>query len=123
MAYKVHKLEHVIFSDEFDVLKGNNQFKIWRIEKEKLSPKYLQQTNIDDDGKAGIWPGISDFRATSAKVYTENMNRKLCCDVLRKEVKQFSAKTPAQGKMVFEQVLAPGYTSNIVKETIVKLML
>ena len=51
------------------------------------------------------------------------MNGEFYCDVLQNEVKQFLAKTPAQGKMVFQQDLSPWHTSNIVKEKIVKVKL
>ena len=50
---------------------------------------------------------ISGFEAINAKIYTENMNEELYYDVLHNEVKQFVRKTPAQGKMVFQQGLAP----------------
>ena len=76
--------------------------------------------NTGDGGKVGIWGGISDFGATNAKVCTANMNRRLCCDVLQNEIKRFLAKIPTQGKIVFQPNLAPWYTSNIVKEKIVK---
>ena len=56
-------------------------------------------------------------------IYTENMNGQLHCDILQNEVKQFLAKTPATAKMIFRQDLAPWYTSNMVKEKIVKLKL
>ena len=48
------------------------------------------------------------------------MNRALYCDVLQNEVKQLVAKIHEQGKIVFQQDLAPCHTSNIVKEKIVK---
>ena len=51
------------------------------------------------------------------------MDGELYCDVLQNEVKKFLAKIPAQGKMLFQQDLAPWHTSNIVKEKIVKLKL
>ena len=38
-------------------------------------------------------------------------------------MKQFLAKTPAQGRMVLQRDLAPWHTSNVVKEQIVKLKL
>ncbi|CAF3183212.1 unnamed protein product [Rotaria socialis] len=117
--------KNVIFSDEstFYVLKRKNQRKIWRLDKEKLLLECLEQTNIGDGGKVGIWGGISDVCTTNTRIYTENMNGQLYCDVLQKEVKQFLAKTPTTAKMVFQQDLAPWYTSNIVKEKIVKLKL
>ena len=60
----------VIFSDEstFYVLERKNQCKIWRIEKEKPLPECIQQTNTGDDGKVGIWGGISGFGAKAAKI-------------------------------------------------------
>ena len=57
------------------------------------------------------------------KIYTGSMNGELYCDVSQNEVKQFLAKTPVQGRMVFEQDLTRWYTSNIVKEKVVKLKL
>ena len=51
------------------------------------------------------------------------MNGELNCDVLRNEAKQFLAKIPAQGKMVFQQGLTAWHTLNIVNEKIVKLKL
>ena len=75
--------ENVIFSDEsmFYVLKRKNQDKIWRLEKENLLPECLQQTNTGDGGKVGIYGGISGFETTNGKIYTENINEELCCDV------------------------------------------
>ena len=60
---------------------------------------------------------------TNAKIYTENMNGELYCDVLQNGVKQFLAKILVQEKMVFEQDLTPCHISNIVKEKIDKLNL
>ena len=51
------------------------------------------------------------------------MNGELYCYVLHNEVKQFLAKIPAQGKMLFQQDLVPWHMSNIVKEEIGKLQL
>ena len=117
--------KNVIFSDEsmFYVLKQKNQYEIWRLEKEELLPECLQQTNTGDGGKVGIWGGISGFGTTNAKIYTENMNGELYCDVLQNEMQQFLAKIPAQGKMVFQQDLTSWHTSNIVKEKIAKVKL
>ena len=63
--------------------------------------------------------GICGFGATNMKIYTENMNGELYCNVLKNEVKQFLAKTPLQRKMVFQQDLALWHTSHVVKEKIV----
>ena len=61
--------ENVIFSDEsmFDVLKRKNQYKIWRLEKEKLLPECLQQTNIADSEKVGIWTRYFWFRSNQCE--------------------------------------------------------
>ncbi|CAF1534459.1 unnamed protein product [Adineta ricciae] len=77
--------------------------------------------NIGDGGKVGIWGGISGFGTTSAKIYTQNMNGQLYCDVLQNQVKQSMAKIPKNIKMIFQQDLAPWHTSNIVKDKIAKL--
>ena len=84
----------------------------------------LQQTNTDDGEKVEIWGGILGCGTTNERIYTENMNGELYCDFLQNEMKQFLAKMPVQqGKMMFEQDLAPWHTSNIVKEKIAKLRL
>ena len=125
MSWTHDDWKNVIFSDEstFYVLKRKNQCKIWRLKKKKLLPKCLQQTNTGDGGKVGIWAAISGFGTLNARIYTENINDQLYCDVLQNEVKQFLAKTPATAKMIFQQDLAPWHTSNMAKEKIVKLKL
>ena len=78
----------------FYVLKRTNQCKTWRLGK---LPECLQQTSTGDGEQVGTW---SSFGATTTKIYTENMNGMLHCDVLQNEMKQSLAKIPAQ---VFEQ--------------------
>ena len=104
-------------------MKRKNLCKIWGLEKEKLLPECLEQTNTGDGGKIGIWGGISGFGTTAAKIYMENMNGHLYCDVLQHELKQFITKIPNKTKMIFQQDLAPWHTSDIVKEKIAKLKL
>ena len=115
----------VIFSDQstFYGLKRKNQCKIWRLEKEKLLPECIQQTNTSDGGQVGIWGGISGFSAMAAKIYMENMDRKLYCDVLQHQLKHSMAQIPKNTKIFFQQDLAPWHTSNIMKEKIAKLKL
>ena len=98
--------KNVIFSDEstFYVLKRKNQCKIWRLEKEKLLPVCLQQTDTDDDGKVGILGGISGFGTTNAKVYIKNTNGELYCDVLQNEVKQLLAKFRRKEKWCLNKI-------------------
>ena len=83
----------------------------------------MQQTNTCDDGKVGIWGGISGFGTTNAKFCTENTNGESYYDGLQNEVKQFLVAIQAQEKMVLEQGLAPWHISNIVNEKIAKLNL
>ena len=53
---------------------------------------------------------LRSFGATNPKIYTENINGELYCDVLQSELRQFLAKAPVQEKMVSEQDLAPWHT-------------
>ena len=53
---------------------------MWLLEKEKLA-ECIQQTSTGNGGKVGIWSGISGFGTTATKIYTENMNGKLLCDI------------------------------------------
>ena len=96
----------VNFSDQstFYVLKRKNQCKIWRLEKEKLLPECIQQTNTGDDRKVGI----SGFDATAAKIY---MDRKLCCDVLQHQLKHSMAQIPKNTKTFFSQIRLLGIRS------------
>ena len=66
----------------------------------------LQQTNTGDGEKGEIWGGILGFGTTNEKIYTENMNGELYCDVLQDKVKQYLPKIPMKEKMVFQQDLA-----------------
>ena len=66
---------------------------------------------------------ISDFGTTTAKIYTENINSQLYCDVLEAELKCSMAKFSKKTKMVCQEGLTPWHTSNIVKDKIAKLKL
>ena len=95
----------MIFSDEsiFYVLKRKNQCKIWRLEKKKLLPECIQQTYTGDGGKVGIWSGISGFGTTAAKIYMENMDGKLYCDVLQHQLKHSVAQIPKNAMIFFSK--------------------
>ncbi|CAF1019607.1 unnamed protein product, partial [Didymodactylos carnosus] len=71
----------------------------------------------------GIWGGISRFGTTAAKIYTQNMNGQLYCDVLQKELQQSMTKILKKTEIIFQQDLAPWHTSNILKDKIAKLKL
>jgi transposase len=115
--------KNVIFSDEstFYVLRRKNQCKIWRLEKEKLLPKCLSETNTGDGGKIGVWGGISSYGTTIVRLYSENMNGALYCDVLEKELKKSIEKIGQKDKIIFQQDLAPWHTSKIVQAKIAVL--
>ncbi|CAF3372458.1 unnamed protein product [Rotaria socialis] len=81
------------------------------------------QTNVGDGGKIGIWDGISGFGTTAAKIYMENMNGHLNCDVLQHELKQLITEIPNKTEMFFQQDLAPWHTSDTVKKKIAKVKL
>ena len=66
--------------------------------------------------KVEIWGVVPSFGTTDERIYIENMTKKLCYNILQNEVNQYLIKTPAQGKLVFEQDLAAWRTSNNVKE-------
>ncbi|CAF1477350.1 unnamed protein product [Adineta ricciae] len=97
----------VIFSDEstFYVLKRKNQ------------------SNTGDGGKIGIWGGISGHGITLLKIFNENMNGTLYCDVLKHELKQSMSMLPNKSEIIFQQDLAPWHTSNIVQNTIKRMKL
>ena len=99
--------------------------KIWRLDKEKLLPEYLELTNTGNDGKIGIWGGISGFSTTSAKMYIGNMddtNGKYC-KILKNELKQSMVKLPGKTSIVFQHDLASWHTSDMVKDKIAKMKL
>lgn len=71
-----------------------NKCTIWRLDKEKLLPDCVEQSNTGDGGKLGIWCGISGFGTTRAKIYSDNMNGNSYCDVLQNQLKQCIAEIP-----------------------------
>lgn len=125
LNWTIDQWKNVIFSDEstFYVLKRKNLCKIWRLEKEKLLPECLELANTGDGGKLGVWGGICGFGKTTAKIYDENMNGNLYCDVLKQELKEFMNKFPKNNRPMFQHDLAPWHTANIVKDQISKLKL
>ena len=94
---------------------------MWHLKKEKLLLEGLQQTNINDDQKVGVRYNISVFGATTAKIFTKNVNIYLCCDVLQTELKRSVAKFLKKTKMIYRQDFIPRQTSSIVKGKIAKL--
>lgn len=114
---------NVIFSDEstFYVLERKNQVKIWRTDEERLHQGCIQQMNTGKAGKVGIWGGISGHGATEARVFDENMNGHLYCDVLNKELKRSMNKLQEKDRLIFQQDLAPWHTSKIVAAKMKKM--
>jgi transposase len=55
------------------------------------------------------------------RLYSENMNGTLFCDVLEQELKQSIEKLPNKNEIVFQQDLAPWHTSNIDKKKMDKM--
>ena len=86
----------VIFYDEsiFHALKRENPHKICRLEKEKLLPECIQQTNTGDGGKVGI----SAFGTAATKIYTKHVGGKLYCNVLQHQLKSSVAQMPQKIK-------------------------
>ena len=68
--------------------KQKNQCKIWRLKKEKLSSECLQQATVT---KLVFGGEISGLDITNRRIYIENINGQLYCDVLQNGVKAFLA--------------------------------
>ena len=98
------------------MLRRKNQCKIWRLENEKLLPECLQETNTGDSGKIAIWSGISGHGTSILRLYSENMNGALYCDVLQIELKKSIQKLPQRNQIVYSKTWPPWHTSKIVKE-------
>ena len=71
------------------------------MEKEKLLKGCIQQTNFGDDGKVGIWVGISGFDTTAPKICKEDIDGKLHCDVLQHQLKPSVAQIPKNSNRFF----------------------
>ncbi|CAF4418049.1 unnamed protein product, partial [Rotaria magnacalcarata] len=114
--FSKHDWRNVIFSDEstFCVLERKNQVKIWRTDEERLHPDCIQQVNTGRGGKLGIWCGISGRGTTEARIFNENMNESVYCEVLSNELKRSMNKFQDKAKLIFQQDLAPWHTSHIV---------
>ena len=74
-------------------------------------------------GRSEFGGGISGFGTTAAKIYTDNMNGQLYCDILQMELKHSLKQIPKQIKVIYQQGLAPWHTSDTVKDKIAKLKL
>jgi transposase len=116
---------NVIFSDEstFYVLQRKNQVKIWRTDEERLHQDCIQQVNTGNGGKVGIWGGISGQGTTEAKIFDENMDGHMYCNILSGELKRSMAKLHDKANIIYQQDLAPWHTSKIVKAKIDKMRL
>ncbi|CAF4837101.1 unnamed protein product [Rotaria sp. Silwood1] len=116
---------NVIFSDEstFYVLQRKNQVKIWRTDEERLHPDCVQQVNTVNGGRVGIWGGISGHGATEAKLFDENMDSEMYCDVLGGEFKRSIIKLHDKTKIIYQQDLTPWHRSKIVQEKIWQIKL
>ncbi|CAF5048432.1 unnamed protein product, partial [Rotaria sp. Silwood1] len=58
------------------------------MDEERLHPHCIQQLNTGNGGKLGIWSGISGQGPTESKIYNDNMNEQIYCDILGGELKQ-----------------------------------
>ena len=58
-----------------------------------------------------------------ARIFYDNMNGVLYCDVLQKELKQSIARLPDKSSYMFQQNVAPWHTSKLVSEKIAKMKL
>ena len=115
----------VIFSDEsmFHVLERKNQVKIWRADEERLHQGCIQKVSTGTEGKLGIWGCLSGQGPTEARIFYENMDRQKYCDGLNHELKRSIGKLPDKGKIIYQQDLAPWYTSKMVKAKMKKMKL
>ncbi|CAF4332391.1 unnamed protein product [Rotaria magnacalcarata] len=91
-----------------------NQVKIWRTDEERLHPDCIQQVNTGRGDKLGIWGGISGRGTTEPRIFNENMNGSVYCEVLSNELKRSMNKFQDKAKLIFQQDLAPWHTSHIV---------
>ena len=62
------------------------------MEKQKSLSECTQQINTGNDGQVDIWCRISGFDTVATKIYMENMDGKLYCDILQHPLKSFMAQ-------------------------------
>lgn len=77
------------------------------LEKEKLLPECLEQTNTGDGGKLGIWGAISIWDTVPARIYSINMNSDMYIDVLRNESNGYINKNKNKNEIIYQHDLAP----------------
>ncbi|CAF4220192.1 unnamed protein product, partial [Rotaria sordida] len=53
----------------------------------RLHPDCIQQLNTDNGGKLSIWSGILGQGPSKSKIYNDNMNEQMYCDILGSELK------------------------------------
>ena len=85
----------VIFSDEsrFYVLERKNQVEIWRTDEERLYLDCLQQVNTGRGEKLGIWEGISAQESTETRIFDENVDGHMYCNIFNGEYQWLNSTT------------------------------
>ena len=85
--------------------------KIWRTDEEQLHQDCIQQISTGKGGNQGTWGGISGQRSTEERIFDENMDGQRYCDALNHKLKRSTVKLPDKDKIIYQQDLAPWYTS------------
>ena len=74
--------------------------------------------NTGDGGKLGPSDGMMGYGTILFRIFDDNRNEMIYCNVLRYDLKQSMSLVPNKNKLIFQQELAQLHTSNIVQETI-----
>ena len=96
---------------------------MWGADEERFHPDCTQQVNTDREEKLGIWESISAQGPTEARIYDENMDGQMYCDILSGKLKRSMAKLHDKDKIIYQQNLAPWHISHMVKAKMKKIKL
>ena len=72
-------------------------------------------------GRLGIWGGILAQRLTEVRIFYENMDGQMHCDIFSGELKQSMVKPHSKDKIIDQQDLAPWHAYNMVKTKMKKI--
>ena len=61
---------------------------------------YIEQVNTGRGGKLSIWGGISIHRSTEVRIFDENMDGQMYCDIFSDQLKRSMVKLHDKDKII-----------------------
>lgn len=121
--WTVDDWKKVLFSDEstFYVIKRKSETKIWRTKDEKWRDGCMAVAVAGRGGRAGFWGVITWKGAGCFRVYTENTNSEVYCNMLENYLIPTVQMFGLENDFIFQHDNARYHTSNKTQEKLQEL--